>query len=218
MGFKTGICWWHSRFQRNAAYLVQFNPSAPKPTKAEAKEIAKRIIDGKSVVIIPGYSELRLFTVHYTDELLSVIKGWMAKDTFLSMRWTNGLKGEASLPVQEMQNHLHELQKSFHEADGLLFLTLQVKGIAAHSWLLTSIEQTTEGWNISIIDSLDPLHTYDLFLDHEATSMIPLYKYKQNQAYHSATRMIFKDKNAVGYESFKDELTKIQTTQKDYCL
>jgi hypothetical protein len=217
-GFKTGVCWWHTRFQRNAAYLVRFEPKLPKPSKDEAKALFKKISSGKEIVTVPGYSDLRLFTVQYSKELQGTLNSWMAKDTFFGMKWTNGLKGKASMSVIELQDHLHDLQRQFEEAQGPLFLTLQVKGISAHSWLLTNIQKVNDGWNLSILDSLAPLKTYQIFIDEEATSMIPDYKYKQNQEYHQATRLEFKNKSAIGYVNFEKELERVKKIKDDYCL
>lgn len=218
LGLATGVCWWHSRFQRNAAYLVKFDPSAPKPSNHEARQLIKKIISGKEVVTIPGYRDLRLFTVQYSQELQGALNAWMNRDTFLGMKWINGLKGPSSMSPNELQNHLYSLEREFKETDGILYLTLQTKGVSAHSWLLTGIQKISGGWNLSIIDSLAPLATHVIFLEDDATSMIPSIKHVQNQSYHRDTRNGLRDRTAIGYVNFKSELERVQQVQRDYCL
>ncbi len=57
--FNGGVCWWHSRFLRNATYLTYYRPDLEGPKDAkEAKELVSQIIKGNQVVMIPGFKNL----------------------------------------------------------------------------------------------------------------------------------------------------------------
>jgi hypothetical protein len=59
--FNAGLCWWHSRFQRNAFYLATYSPDSPRPNESQAKEIIAKIINGDEVVEIPGFENMNSF-------------------------------------------------------------------------------------------------------------------------------------------------------------
>ena len=60
--FGGGVCWWHSRFTRSAAYLAVFDPSLPRPSDEDAKKIISRLRDRKGVTLIPGFRNLFEFS------------------------------------------------------------------------------------------------------------------------------------------------------------
>lgn len=56
-----GVCWWHSRFTRNALYLAIYRPDLPRPNGDQMASIIRDIRNGRTVVTIssPGH-HLRL--------------------------------------------------------------------------------------------------------------------------------------------------------------
>ena len=60
--FKTGLCWFHTRFQRSATYLADYHPELPKPTDNEAQAIIDKIAAGEQVVTVPGFADLDAFS------------------------------------------------------------------------------------------------------------------------------------------------------------
>lgn len=73
---NTGMCWFHSRFNRAAIYLANFVPGAPKPSPALARSIARRLVQGDQVVEIPGYSSLDAFSRDFKSVIEHVWDEW----------------------------------------------------------------------------------------------------------------------------------------------
>ena len=65
---NSGVCWWHSRFQRNALYLTIYKPALDKPDQNEVVRIIKKIRAAREVVTIPGYRNFAEFS--YDNEAL----------------------------------------------------------------------------------------------------------------------------------------------------
>lgn len=55
-GLPTGICWWHSEFNRKAIYLSYFNPTDKRPIQSEEMAKIIRDIHHFKIVEIRGYS------------------------------------------------------------------------------------------------------------------------------------------------------------------
>jgi hypothetical protein len=218
LGMKTGVCWWHSRFQRNLSYLVQMEPTLPAPSEKDVKEIVKKIIAGNEIVIVPGFSSFRNFTIKYEKFIQKGLNKWINTDFLVKQDWTRAFAGTGVMSVADFQNHLKETQEKFIESEGILFMVLQFNGPIAHSWLVTNMEKVKGGWNLSIVDSESALWIYDIFIDENASSMVPSAKYPQNKAYYNAVGYTFKDyPQAVGYVYQQPELKRIKKVLGDYC-
>jgi hypothetical protein len=81
--WKTGLCWWHSRLHRAAAYLAEFDPNGKKPDSAQAMRIYQAITSFMPVVI-PGYESLADFNRAHASELEEVLSAWQRQTTFSS--------------------------------------------------------------------------------------------------------------------------------------
>jgi len=98
-GLPTGICWWHSQFQRQATYLAYYNKTAKKlnpdnkKDKQKIKKIFNQIIRRKGPVEIPGYASLFEFTSDPKIKKLLQrrLQDWMAVDSFVKMEWFKGI-------------------------------------------------------------------------------------------------------------------------------
>lgn len=153
-----GVCWWHSRFQRNAAYLVQFEPSKPAPTPREAKKIIDKIRKGKEVVEIPGYRSLFEFSIDYKKQIIKELEAWQRTDGFINQAWIQGLRGKSKVEASKLHDMMDELYESASNNE-IVFQVLQIKGITAHAWLVIGMDKFEDGYNLKVIDSNFPAET-----------------------------------------------------------
>lgn len=153
--FKSGVCWWHSRLQRAATYLTVFHPERKKPTTSkEANRILNRIKSLKEVVEIPGYQNFHEFTEAWKRTTQKFLNTWQIEDALLHQAWIRGLQGSPRENAEKLQAVMIRLQEEIRR-NKITFLKLQLKGIAAHAWLVYSIEEIPQGMRLWIIDSND---------------------------------------------------------------
>ncbi len=101
-GLPTGVCWWHSRFHRQATYLTYFCPDCEKPdiSKRKGRRTIKKwlrdIIKQRRVVRIDGFRNLKEFTLDpfVKKYLKKFLQRWMARETFFEANWIRGLEGK----------------------------------------------------------------------------------------------------------------------------
>jgi hypothetical protein len=147
-----GVCWWHSRFTRAAAYLAVFDPSLPKPSYDEAKKIIQSIRDRNQVITIPGYTNLQEFSLDYFREITSKLGDWQRADALLKVAWVKGLSGNSKIKPDNMTSIMDELYKRVLRGE-VVYQMLQMPGIMAHAWLVTGMTKLTNGYQLSIVDS-----------------------------------------------------------------
>ena len=160
-----GVCWWHSRWQRNATYLAYFSPDKPKPafrTESERKEhgveelsikeIIKIIKKGDKVVEIPGYENLNDFTAENSGLVQDTLEGWQKEDGFLNQKWLLGLFRENSIKPSKLKRQMDKLYQSIQEGN-IVYQMLQLKGVTAHAWLVVGMEKTQNGYELQVKDS-----------------------------------------------------------------
>jgi hypothetical protein len=217
LGMNTGVCWWHSRFQRNLSYLVQVDPTLPQPTDKEAKVLIQKIISGEEVVIIPGFQNFRMFCLKFQKFINKALVGWMNKDFLIKQEWFKAFNHDSILSITDFQSHMNEVYDDFKEADGLMFMMLKVHGPIAHAWLIAEMSETKDGWNLTIVDSISPFYKYKIFISDSASSIIPSGKFSQNKEYWNAGGSMFGQYEAVGYVYQKPELRRIKKVLSDYC-
>jgi len=194
-----GVCWWHSRFQRNAIYLTVYRPDLPKPTTIEAEEIIKDIRFAKGVVTIPGYENFNEFSRDYHDEIQSRLEGWQRTDGMIFQQWVVGLAGSSETTEEKLKKEMDELYKQVKAGD-IVYQKLQIKGITAHAWLVIGMTKNEYGYDLFVIDSNSPSSTQT-------------YRYKEgNQSfYHSYYG------NFVPYTGKNRELKKLKRRVKSFC-
>ncbi|MCM2349541.1 MAG: hypothetical protein NDI69_05935 [Bacteriovoracaceae bacterium] len=171
MGFRNfggiggaGVCWWHSRFQRNALYLTIFQPDAVKPTEEEARIIIKKIRKGKEIVQVPGYNNLQEFSTDFLILLQSELESWQLSDG-AKFAWIRGLKGNSVVTPEKMQMMMDELYQEVETQGNIAYQKLQIKGITAHAWLVVSMTKEENGYLLEVIDSNYPRMT--MFYQYE---------------------------------------------------
>ena len=107
--FGGGVCWWHSRFTRNAAYIVRFRPDLAAPTEAEAKKIIKSIRRAKKIVEVPGFDSLLDFSRRHGDLILRELEAWQRKDGFINQQWVAGLSGSSENKPEALERKMDDL-------------------------------------------------------------------------------------------------------------
>lgn len=150
--FGGGVCWWHSRFTRSAAYLAVFDPSLPKPSDEDAKKIIGRLRDRKGVTLIPGFKNLNEFSIAYGNQIQSKLNDWQRSDGLLKASWVKGLSGSSEISAEEMSQRMDELFERVQRGE-IVYQMLQMPGVVAHAWLVTGMEKTYDGYRLQVIDS-----------------------------------------------------------------
>jgi hypothetical protein len=147
-----GICWWHTRFQRNSLYLANFEPSKPKPSTSEAKRIIRDIRQGKDVVSVPGYANLKDFSLDYKDEIVKQLENWQLVDGIVRQAWVQGLRGK-STSAKDMKTQMDEMYERVAVKKQLTYAKVQLPGITAHALLVGEMEKTEDGYTLKVVDS-----------------------------------------------------------------
>jgi hypothetical protein len=198
--FDGGVCWWHSRFQRNTLYLVKINPNGNKPTLSEAKELIKRIRSSNEVLTLNGFSSFNEFTKSYQKEIQKELNAWQLYDGIVLGGWIDGIKGDTKIPASELQNKMDELFSYVEVQKKIAYQKLQIKGITSHAWLVTDIKATGSGYDVGFIDSNDPMR-------------LNLYRYK----FGDESFNISGYGNFVPYLEFKREEDKLNQVAQNFC-
>ena len=212
-----GVCWWHSRFLRNASYLVYFSPEKPIPEnnyikiKRKTSKVKKRIpapgsiMDilfkirrGREVVEVPGFSHLWEFSSHFEPEIQRVLDDWQLEDGFIKQKWVLGIKGSLLISAQKLEKMMHQTYDKFQRGE-LIFQRVQVKGITNHAWLVQSMRPTSDGYLFQVIDSN--------------------YLYLKNYHYTFGDRVFYDTYwgRVVPYTAQRREEKKLRRIRKKYC-
>lgn len=153
-----GVCWWHSRFQRNALYLTRFSPSLEKPSVDEAKQIIREIRNGKDLINIPGYQNFFEFSYAYYEEIQRELEGWQKHDA-LRFAWIKGLEGKTSVKPEKLKEIMDQTYEEVVTKNNIVYQKLQMKGLVAHAWLVVNMKKTANGYDLEVLDSNYPLQT-----------------------------------------------------------
>lgn len=160
-----GVCWWHSRFTRNALYLAVFSPYKQRPNVAKTKRIIKAIRKGRRVVEIPGYSNLAHFSAQNRNLIQSELEKWQIIDGVINQQWIVGLWGGTTKPAAKLKKWMDKLYDYVVVKDNIGYQKIQIKGIDAHAWLIYDMKKTYNGYNLKVIDSNSSstrtIHYYD---------------------------------------------------------
>lgn len=148
-----GVCWWHSRFTRNALYLAVYRPDLRRPTRSQAIDIIDDIRDGDRVVTIPGYSNLREFSRDFQREIQDELEAWQKVDGFIKQQWIVGLWGSTEKDADDLMDDMDELYEYVALDKNVAYQKLQLPGIVAHAWLVTDIHKTSRGYDLEVHDS-----------------------------------------------------------------
>lgn len=153
---NSGVCWWHSRFQRNALYLTIYKPDEDRPTDAEAMKLILQIKSGNKVVVIPGFNNFSEFSYAYAQEIQNVLNAWQKVDGIAKFAWVKGLRGSAELPPEKLKKQMDKIYEDVEINKNISYNKLQIPGIEAHAWLVVHMEKVSGGYELEILDSNNP--------------------------------------------------------------
>ena len=148
-----GVCWWHSRFTRNALYLATFNPKKNRPTEKQKIKIIKNIRKGNQVVEIPGYDNLQDFSYYNRELIQKELEKWQITDGFINQQWIVGLWGSTHKNEKKLKKWMDKLYKYVVTNDNIAYQKVQMRGIDAHAWLVYDMNKTADGYELEVIDS-----------------------------------------------------------------
>ncbi len=169
---NSGLCWWHTRFQRSASYLANFDSSKPKPTHDAAVKLIDKIIAMDSVVEIPGYANLEDFSRDYQKEMSTKLDRWAFRN-YADGTWLQRLGDTGKTTPADMRSRMDAIYQRVLNKQQLLVLRIQIEGKGqgySHALLLTGIEPirgggepsnslsmlNPVGYTLKVIDSNNP--------------------------------------------------------------
>jgi hypothetical protein len=199
--FNGGVCWWHSRFQRNAFYLTIFRPDLEIPTQLQTKKIIRDIRNGESVVTIQGYHNFSEFTERNKDLIQSELNNWQLYDGVILGKWIDGLRGSTKVESSVLQDFMADLFNYVSVKKKVAYQKLQIKGITSHAWLVVGVLKTEKGMEIGYIDSNSP-------------------KMSKNYTYLNGDTSFYTKSygDFVPYLEFKREEARLAAIAKSFCI
>lgn len=171
-----GVCWWHSRFQRNALYLTLYKPHLPKPTIDEARELVKQIRDAKDMIVIPGFKNFEEFSSVHEALIQRELEKWQKGDGIIRFAWVKGLSGKSNVEADKLKATMDELYQDVEVNKNIAYNKLQIPGIDAHAWLVVHMEKVSDGYNLEILDSNFPNGT-EIYRYHEGDTQFNYHGY-----------------------------------------
>jgi hypothetical protein len=173
---NMNLCWWHSRLQRAAAYLVQFDPNSQKPNSEQAIKILRALTFFKSVRL-PGYQSIYEFTRDFPNELETVLSEWQIRTTVIAPQHVLGttllnfvFSPEERLKIAErsFQNLLDDLDVAPRP---IILMAEHPSGFGSHTFMVVGyyVDLKTGDISLSIIDSNQPGKTifWDVYKNGE---------------------------------------------------
>ncbi|MGE3609517.1 MAG: hypothetical protein AB7I27_08015 [Bacteriovoracaceae bacterium] len=196
-----GVCWWHSRFQRNAFYLTIFRPDLPKPkTYQERAKIIRDIRVGQRVVQIPGYTHMEEFSLENKQLIQQELNSWQIYDGVVLNRWVDGLRGRTRVKPEFLAKLMQINYEYVNVQKKIAYQKLQIKGIMSHAWLIVGMRKNENGFDLGIIDSNSP-------------QMTKTYSYKTGDD----SFYVKEYGNFVPYLEFKMEEERLTSVGRSYC-
>ncbi len=169
LNFPTGLCWWHSRFQRSVSHLVIFRELKPGESEMTTKELKRaihRIRKMNNVVEIRTnrYQNFAEWSWANKDLIHKKLKSWQGWEL---LHGVIGLEGNSTEDPIKLKFMMDELYKEVESTNSLVYQMLQLKGPAAHAWLVIRMSKYKNrsgeplGYKIYIVDSNFPLQTME---------------------------------------------------------
>lgn len=152
---RGGVCWWHSRFQRNALYLTYYAPEKEKLPIHEARWLIRRIRNANEVLEIPGFKNFLDFSIYYKNEIQDELETWQRFEGF-RFTWIRGLRGSARVSAEWMQKLMDNLYEEVTVKNNIGYQKLQMPGLTAHAWLVINMVKHESGYDLEILDSNFP--------------------------------------------------------------
>jgi hypothetical protein len=169
--FGGGVCWWHSRFQRNALYLTYYSPNAPIQTEEEVRALVRNIRNGNGIQEIRGFKNFLEFSNHFEAIIQKELEYWQRFET----RWgtfIRGLRGSSKVSAEWMEKLMGYLYDEVEIKNNIAYQKLQLKGVVAHAWLVISMKKDDKGYDLEVIDSNFPRRTSNYRYNYGDTHLI----------------------------------------------
>lgn len=157
--FNEGICWWHSRFERNATLLAIYQPTLPKPDLKQAKKIIDSLSNAewvfkRHIVEIPGYNNLNEFSQDWEAEIIKRLERWQSYEIFFGFDWlTRGFGLDDQLSPEHLWKTMTILYREVKIRGRLTNLRLKLSGFSSHALLIYDIEKGEDYFKVFYIDS-----------------------------------------------------------------
>lgn len=154
-----GVCWWHSRFTRNALYLAYFIPERHRANKPQANEIIRSLMRADRVVAIPGYSNLRDFSGDRRSEIQKLLEWRQIFEGVVQFAWINGLAGSSKVSPEKLKAIMDALHAET-SSHGASYVKFQTPGLDAHALIVTGTDPAPDGgYTVRYLDSNMRLET-----------------------------------------------------------
>ena len=148
-----GVCWWHSRFTRNALYLAYFVPERHRANKNHALEIIRSLMRADRVVAIPGYSNLREFSGDRRGEIQKLLEWRQIFEGVVQFAWINGLAGSSKVSPEKLKEKMDALHTET-SSKGAAYVKFQTPGLDAHALIVTGTDPAPDGgYTVRYLDS-----------------------------------------------------------------
>lgn len=150
---NIGVCWWHSRMQRNANYLLSFSPSSPKMSEQQAHSLIKNLSRTNTVQTAQGYKNLKEFSTSYSREMQEALGQWQLTDTFFKLGWVRGI-GPSRVSAENLSSKMNQLYEDVVLRKNITYQVLQMPGFKAHAWLVTGVQKNNDSsYTVTAVDS-----------------------------------------------------------------
>lgn len=151
---KIGMCWWHSRMQRNANFLLEFRPLTQASGANDAWQIIKNLSRTDVVQVVPGYSNLAAFSMRYASEMNESMGQWQMSDSFLKFGWASGL-GSGEADAGTLSQEMDALYEDVMIKRNVTYQMLKMPGFEAHAWLVLNMKKLAgnQGYQLTVLDS-----------------------------------------------------------------
>lgn len=195
-----GVCWWHSRFQRNALYLTYYSPDKEKLPDHEIPWLLRRIRNANDVLEIPGFNNFQEFSSAYANQIQEELETWQRFEGF-RFTWIRGLRGSARVSAEWLQKLMDNLFEEVEEKNHIGYQKLQMKGLKAHAWLVINMVKLENGYDLEVLDSNFP-------------DMTMMYQYRLGD-----THLVYADgAQFTPYLEYVNEMERINSTISNVCI
>lgn len=159
--FNGGVCWWHSRFQRSAAYLTIYRPDLPKPDRAQAMRIIRNIVSNGDILEtpvseIPGYHNLSEFSRDWEKDIQDYLNAWEKREGIVGAGWIRGLLGTYIMAPERLKAMMDRIYEEVEGRKNIAYVKLQLPGIDSHAELVVHMKRTDFGYVLYVVDSNRP--------------------------------------------------------------
>ena len=149
-----GMCWWHSRMQRNANFLLDFRPWELRGDDSEIWSVIKALMTPNRVMAVRGFSNLRQFSTAHSTEMREALGQWQLVETFLGFNWVNGLQGGPTENPADLAERIDRLFIRVNVLHQVVYVMLNLPGTSSHSLLIVNMLPLAKGgYMLETVDS-----------------------------------------------------------------